>query len=309
VRGILPVSERLAAANEAVSTACEAQDRYHEVASQYLLGNALLNNAELRAAETAFVATDFRGALEGWAIADLRGAHAIAQGRFAEGAVLVDAAHALGDALGDTNDGLRALQHWSIARLTGDFDTARQFGSECAATAVGLAFPIAATTALDAEEHDAARDLLAAWARDIQELVPELLRYSVIHYLSNLVFRLETLDGLAAWPAYAERFPGELLGADAGILGACDAARGRYAAVEGDLDRAIELLAAGHAMHERLELPQLSVETGLDLGIVLLRRDRAGDGDRAMALLRTTVELARTIGMVPAEQRARSLIA
>jgi hypothetical protein len=131
----------------------------------------------------------------------------------------------------------------------------------------------------------------------------------VIHYLSNLVFRLETLDGLAAWPAYAERFPGELLGADAGILGACDAARGRYAAVEGDLDRAIELLAAGHAMHERLELPQLSVETGLDLGIVLLRRDRAGDGDRAMALLRTTVELARTIGMVPAEQRARSLIA
>ena len=84
-----------------------------------------------------------------------------------------------------------------------------------------------------------------------------------------------------AWPAYAERFPGELLGADAGLLGASDAARGRFAALQGDLDRAVELLEAGHAMHERLELPQLSVETGLDLGIVLLRRAGAGDADRA----------------------------
>ena len=150
---------------------------------------------------------------------------------------------------------------------------------------------------------------LAAWARDIQDLVPEIMRYSTIHYVSQLTFELGPLEGLEAWPEYAERFPGELLGADAGLIGASDAARGRFAAVAGDLDRAVELLEAGHAMHAHLELPQLRVESGLDLGIVLLRRDQAGDRDRATALLRTTAELAGAIGMVPAEAQARALIA
>ena len=135
------------------------------------------------------------------------------------------------------------------------------------------------------------------------------MRYSAIHYVSQLVFALGSLDGLEAMPAYAEGFPCELLGADAGLIGASDAARGRFAAVQGDLDRAVELLEAGHGVHTRLELPQLSVETGLDLGIVLLQRQRAGDGDRATELLRTTAELASAIGMVPAEARARALIA
>jgi class 3 adenylate cyclase len=309
VRGVLPVAQRLDAANEAVATARAADDRFHEISSQYLLGNALLNNAQLDEAAAAFVATDFRGALEDWAIADFRGSHALAEGRFEEAAVLVDAAHALGNAIGDTNDGVRALQRWSIARLAGDFDAARHWQAECAATAVGLVFPTEAMNALSAGEHDEARDLVAVWARDIQDLVPEIMRYSAIHYVSQLVFELDPLEGLEAWPEYAERFPDELIGADAGLIGASDAGRGRFAAVKGDLDRAVELLEAGHAMHARLELHQLSVETGLDLGIVLLRRDKAGDGDRATALLRTTAELASTIGMVPTEARARALIA
>jgi class 3 adenylate cyclase len=308
VRGILPVSERLEAASEAVATARAADDRWHEVSSQYLLANALLNNAELEDAAVAFAATDFRGALEDWAIADFRAALALAQGHFAEGAGLVDAAHALGTAIGDTNDGIQALQRWTVARLTGDFDAARRRHAECATTAIGLVIPTGALTALDAGDHDEARDALGAWARDIQDLVPAMMRYSGIHYVSQLEFALGPLVGLEAWPAYADQFPGEMIGADAGLLGASDAARGRFAAVQGDLDGAVEMLETGHAMHERLALPQLTVESGLDLGIVLLRRSGAGDGDRATALLRTTAELANAIGMVPAETRARALI-
>ena len=309
VRGMLPVSDRLAAANEAVATARTADDRWHEISSLYLLANALLNNAELDDAELAFAAADFRCALEDWAITDYHGARAVAEGRFAEGAVLADAAHMLGTAIGDTNDGIHALQRWTIACQTGDFDAARRWHAECAATVLGLVFPTGALTALAAAEHDRARDVFAAWARDIQPLIPDIMRYSAIHYVSHLVFALDALDGVEGWPAYAERFPGELIGADAGLLGASDAARGRFAAVQGDLDRSVERLEAGHAMHMRLALPQLIVETGLDLGIVLLRRDEAGDGDRATTLLRTTAELASTVGMVPSEARARALIA
>ena len=80
VRGVLPVSQRLDAANEAVNTAHAAGDRFYEISSQYLLGNALLNDAELDQAAVALVATDFRGALEDWAIADFRASHALARG-------------------------------------------------------------------------------------------------------------------------------------------------------------------------------------------------------------------------------------
>ena len=100
--------------------------------------------------------------------------------------------------------------------------------------------------------------------------------YSAISYISQLAFALDLTDGLDDWSEYAERFPGELIGADAGFLGAADAARGRFAALQGDLDRAVELLEAGHALHERLALPQLCIESGIDLGIVLLRQRQRG---------------------------------
>jgi class 3 adenylate cyclase len=308
VRGVLPVGERLRAAEEASATARALADRYREIGVEYLRGNALLNSGDLDGAEIAFAQTDFRGALESWAIADFRAARAIAEGRFAEAAVLADAAHGLGAALGDTNDGIRTLQQWSVARLTGDFDAAHRWAAGDA-SAIGQVVPMEALTHLMAGDEVQAGAALAAWVRDIQPRMPEIMRYSALAYLAQLVFQLGAPDGLDASIEYAERFPGELLGSDAGFVGAADAARGRLAAVSGDLDRAVELLEAGHAMHARLGLHQLVVETGLDLGIVLLRRDRADDRARATDLLRSTADLANTLGMAPTAARAAALTA
>jgi hypothetical protein len=130
----------------------------------------------------------------------------------------------------------------------------------------------------------------------------------IVHHLSVLAFRLDTLSGLKHPVDYVERFPGELLGSDAGIAGAADAARGRFAAVQGDLDRALSLLEAGHALHERLELHQLSVESGIDLGRVLLRRDGPGDHESAQQLLGQAGSLAEQLGMAPAHAEAQTLL-
>ena len=308
VRGILPVTERLAAAEEASAAARAVGDRFHEISVEYLLGNALLNQGDLDRAETAFIQTDFRGALEDWAITDFRSGRALAEGRFAEAAALFDVAHERGAALGETNDGLRALQQWNVARLTGDFDAAERWEDEIMATALGLAFPTRAMTALSAGDASKARDLWATWSREIEPLVPKMMYYSAISYVSQLAFELDVTDALDAWSEYVERFPGELLGTDGGLLGAADAARGRFAALQGDLDRAVELLEAGHAMHTRLGLRHPEVESGIDLGIVLKRRNQPGDADRAADLLRPTADLAKRIGMVPAAARARALI-
>jgi hypothetical protein len=196
-----------------------------------------------------------------------------------------------------------------VTRLIGDFDAARRWHEETSRSAIGLVFPTGALLSLWERNEAAARDELATWIRDIGPLVPEVMRYSAVSYISQLVFELGPFDGLDDWIAYAERFPGEFLGADGGLIGAADAARGRFAAVVGDLDRAVDLLEAGHAMHELLGLHQLSVESGVDLGAVLLRRERAADRDRGADLLRSTAELADAIGMAPAVARARALLA
>ena len=308
VRGVLPASDRLAATEEAITVAKMNGDRFRELSVEYMLGNALLNQGELDRAQTVFAQNEFRGALEGWAIADFLSARALAEGRIAESVTRSDVAHGLGDALGETNDGIRALQHWTAARMTGDFDAARRWEAAAGATAVGLAFPMAALTALSAGDPTEARAQWGVWSREVEPLVPKLMYYSAISYRSQLAFALDVTDALDRWSEYAERFPGELLGADAALVGACDAARGRFAALRGDLDRAVELLEAGHALHARLELCHLMVHSGIDLAIVLRRRDHGGDADRASELLRATEELAHTIGMAPAEAQARTLL-
>lgn len=309
VRGVLPAVDVQRAAEAAIEAARAGNDRSVEVGAHYQLANARLSQGDLEGATAAFLRTSkVRGALEGWAIADYRAGHAVASGRFDEAVRLAEIAHELGTALGDSNDGVRALQCFAAARLTGDFVAAAIWQSRCDATALGLVVPTAALMALDMGDAPAARALLADWLREIEPFVPPVSRYTDLGYMPRLAFHLDSLDGLEAYAEYAEGFPGELLGSDAAIVGAADATRGRFAAVRGDLDRAVELMEAGHAFHQRLELHQLVVESGLDLGIVLLRRDAPGDRDHATVLLTTTAELAERIGMTPAQAQATAAI-
>ena len=309
VRGVLPAADRQRAAEEAIAFARTHGDRFRELSSQYHLGNALLNQGDLDGAAAGFLQTsEFRGGLEGWAIADFHCSLAIAQGRFEEAKELSENAHRLGSALGDTNEGVHALQRWTLARLTGDFAAERHWRRARAGTAVGILMPSDALGALDSGGEDEARAALSEWVHDIQPLMPELMRYSIVSFASMIAFGLESLTGLAAMADYVDGFAGELLGSDAAIGGAADVARGRFAFARGELDDAVSLLEEGHALHERLELHQLSVESGLDLAVVLLRRDHAGDNDRATDLLTTTVQRAGDLGMAPALARARALI-
>ena len=78
--------------------------------------------------------------------------------------------------------------------------------------------------------------------------------------------------------------------------------------MQGDLDAAVSLLEAGHALHTRLELHALVVESGLDLASVLLRRGAPRDRERATELLTATIDLARELGMTPSFERASALV-
>jgi tetratricopeptide (TPR) repeat protein len=315
VRGVRPVAERKQAAEDALAAARASDDRFLELGALYQLANAVLNEGDVDRAVDWFVqASEFRGALDGWAIADMRTALAIAQGRFADADELSAAAYELGRPLSDTNEGIHALQRWTSARLTGDFDAARRWHEKCETTAIGFVIPLAAVTALDAGDHKQAGELLDAWLREVEPVVPEVMRYPILGYVSRLALRTEALSEdvlsrLEEIAGYAQTFAGELTGSDAGILGAADVARGRFAAARGDLDEAVELLEAGHELHARLSLHQLTVESGLDCGLVLLRRDRPEDRDAARRVLEEASTLATELTMVPARRRAMTLLA
>jgi class 3 adenylate cyclase len=308
VRGARPAAERQRAAEDAIAAAVAGNDRYHELAASYHLGNALLTQGDLDGAAAAFETTsEFAGSLEGWAIADFRASLALAHGRFDEAEELADAAHVLGSALGDTNDGIHSFQRWWSALQRGDRDAALRWRAVNVETAIGATFPSEALLSLVLGDPERARLERDAWHARAPGM-SEIVRYIVLHPASLLAFGLDDLDHLEELAAHAERFAGELLGSDASILGASDAARGRFTAVRGDLDGAVPLLEAGHAMHVRLGLEALQVDTAVDLGSVLLRRDAPGDAARAGALLAEGAELATRLGMAPRAAQARALL-
>ncbi len=310
VRGVLPAPERQRAAEEALAATLEAGDRFRELATRYHLANARLNLGDFDTAAAEFrVTSEYRGALEGWAIADFDATLALARGEFDTADALADAAHALGTSLGDTNDAVRAGQHWLSARYRGDVDSARAWNDQALLTAIGSAVPTTAATLIAAGDLAAARTEFRAWGKAVRGLLSPLMYFIVAAYVAQIAFALDETDGLDEYADYAERFPGEILGSDAQIVSAADVSRGLFAALHGRLDDAVTLIGAGHALHERLELHALAVNSGIDLATVLLRRDTSGDRDRAVGVLKIAADLGQTLGMTPSAARARQLSA
>ena len=314
VRGALPATERARAAEDAIGAMQTGGDRYGELAARYHLANARLTQGDLDAAAAEFLMTsESTGALAGWAIVAFRASLAIAQGRFHESIALSDEAHELGSAVGDTNDGIHAGQRWQAARAVGDFAGARRWHEQAQLTAIGSVVPTGVFCALDEGDEAGARAALRAWTETIADLLPNVIRFFVTAQVGELVLELDLdldeLDGLQEFADYAERFPGELFGSDVLILSAVDVARGCFAAAQDRLDDAVTLIETGHALHQRLELRALEVESALALAQVLTRRDQPGDRERAVTMLAAAAELARTLGMAPAEAKARALLA
>jgi len=271
----------------------------------------LLNQGDLEGAAATFLqVSEGRGALEGWPIAAFRAARALAQGQLSEASELADLAHRLGAALGDTNDAVQAMQRWTVARMTGDLVAAVEWQQRSTTTAIGRVFPGAAMNALAAGDEAEARSLLATWARLVKPHAPAFMWYWIVHYVSVLALRLDDLTGIEEFVDYAEGFGGELLGDDVLIGGAADATRGRFAAVQRRFDDAITLLEDGHLLHQQLGLRALTVESGIDLGAVLLRSKGLGDRDRdrASEILGETARLAEELGMTPAQAEANALL-
>ena len=124
--------------------------------------------------------------------------------------------------------------------------------------------------------------------------------------LGEAASRLDDADACRELLTELEAFAGEILiiGRGAVSNGPIDRALGMMAAVAGDLDRAIRHLDQALEICERTgERPQRA-DARLQLGRVLLERNRQGDRDRAFEVLSLALEEGHELGMRKLVERA-----
>ena len=294
-----------------VSAGREFAIKVSEWAGLYLLGKALVGVGDLDSADAWFTASTsgFTGiALEGWAPVNFRSSRAYAEGRYQDGDALGVEAYELGAGLGDTNeivDSARIL----ISRLErGDRTTAAIAIERVETTAIGMFGPYRARLAVETGDLDTGHTAFAAWIEQVFPQLPGVLRCLYAGVAVPVAVGLRDVESAAVLGEYLTPFRGELVGDDAWIYGAVDYLIGACAGVRGRLDEAVELMRAGHARHEDLGLRARVVQSGLDLGRVLLERGAPGDREAGEEHLRHCVSLANELGMTPYAEAATVLL-
>ena len=304
------MAQRRLAAEELVDLGRRVGVKSIETGGAYLLGNALLTCGDLDAADEVYaVGSGLVGvALSDWPLVNFRASRAFAEGRFTEGTALGARAFELGEALADTNEASDSVRIMMSSLERGDHASAKVALDRSAATTFALAGPYGAWFAVETGDLDTGRTELTAWMEHVFELVPPMLRVLSAAVAAFIAARVDAADHASAVAEYLGPFGGELIGTDGWIYGPVDHVLGLCAATRGELDEAVDLLTAGHGLNERLGLHAREVQSGLDLGRVLLERGAAGDRDAGQAHLRHVGDLATELGMTPSARRAESLV-
>jgi len=309
--GWRPAAERHAAAEETVATGREHGIKGAEAGGLYVLGKATVGAGDLDAADATFEASTagYSGmVLAGWATVNFRSSRAYAEGRYADGDALGAQAYELGVGLGDTNEIVDSARIMLTSLERGDRATAERAFERVEATAIGMFGPYRAVLALATGDDGAARAAIGAWINEVFGLLPGLLRLLYAGVAVPVAVRLREVECASVLGEYLTPFRGELVGDDALIYGAVDHLVGACAAVSGRFDEAVELIRSGHAQHERLGLHARAVQSGLDLGRVLLERGAPSDREAGEAHLRHTADLAGRLGMTPYAHEAAALL-
>lgn len=136
--------------------------------------------------------------------------------------------------------------------------------------------------------------------------------YTVAAYVCAVMAaaELDRHDDLAILRARLGRFRGEHAAGDGVIyMGPVQLALGRAAATTGDLDVAVDDLAAAVEQAHRAGAQGFVAEARYHLATTLLARNGPGDHDRAVTAARDADRLARTLGMTAYVDRSAALVA
>jgi len=281
----------------------ELTPRYHLGAARIALGD--LTGAGAEYASTAAIPNN----LHDWSARSFAATRAIADGRFDEADGLIEAASAVGSALGDTSEACRCISHIWLAISRGNVDDADRWATRLGETSWGLVSPWPVVVLAEHGDLVGAADALDRFEREAYPLVPLVIADQVTHTRSRIATLVGGAERASRIRPDVERYAGQIVGSDVFIAGAGDREIGNVALVEGKVDEAVPLLEAGLEQVERLGLRALIVEHRVDLARALLARGAPGDRDRAQAILSDALETARGLGLARCERDANALLA
>ena len=160
----------------------------------------------------------------------------------------------------------------------------------------------------EAGDLDAASAAHAAWVRDVQPLVPQVIVPWVLAAETAVAYRINDAGLAARLCDDVAPFAGHMLGGDTALLGFGDYLIGRVAFVEGRYDDAVAATTTAIELTDRWGLDLLTTRHRIDLARELLARNGKGDADAARAILTTALETAERLGLVAATTEARTLL-
>ncbi len=229
---------------------------------------------------------------------------AVGEGRFAEAEALADEANTLSTFLSGTDaEGGYGVQIFTLRREQGRLDEARplveavaRLGQEGATWRPALTVLYAELGRLD----DAARELRHLVADDLSAVPRDSLYCGSLSYLADAAVAVG--DRTAADVLYRELSPYRHLvvqvGSHLAAYGAADRYLGALAALLGRVRDAETHFEAALRLDQRAHMPVWIAHSELAYGRFLAGRGRAGDRQRARALLSSAREAARTMGLV-----------
>jgi tetratricopeptide (TPR) repeat protein len=308
LRGRGRSDELCAAAQEAVDVGTAMGSETMLAGSTYLLGHGLAERGDIDGArETYALNGSLRTPLRGWAAASFAQAEASAQGRWDEAVELVEEAHALGTALGATNESIWTGSRLWIEEQRGRWDEAGQWLERSMETIL----PPGARESLlhiAGGDMEAARRAAAAWW-ETMETLPRLINLWSFVPMARAALALADAALAARLRPAVTGLAGTYLVSDFHIDGPAEHPIGLVALTEGRVDDAVEALGFALSAAERHGWHALVANYEVDLAAALLARDGKGDADRAAGLLRDAAEDAARLDMAPTEQQARDLLA
>ena len=232
-----------------------------------------------------------------------RGVLAVGEGRFADAETLAERANALSTFLSGTDaEGGYGVQLFTLRREQGRLDEARplveavaSMGQEGETWRPALAVLYAELGLLD----DAARELSHLMADDLAGVARDGLYAASLSYLADTAVALG--DVSAAEVLYRELLPYRHLVVQVGhflaAYGSADRYLGELAVLAGRSRDAETHFEAALRLDQRARMPVWSAHSQLAYGRFFASRGQTGDHDRAMGLLSSAAETARTLGI------------
>ena len=273
----------------------------------YLFGEGLLESGDLDGAGVEFEkAASIPSVLIGWAPVVFAASRAIAASRLDEAEELVERAHQLGAALGETNDVIRWCQRFMVEMARARYDDTFALIERLEHTLFGTALGWRMLALVGVGDHSGAVAFHAAWVRDVRGLVPQVVIPWALEAEVSVAFGAH--DGHIAERLRDEvaRYEGHFLGGDTTLVGTGEHLMGRVAFAEERYNDAVGLLDRSLEMVDRWDL-HLLVTTDRSTSLERCSRATAPATRTGRIAAGQALETSEALGLVAAGDEARSL--